>query len=137
MCTCICVLQKAEQVSCRFFHFPGGSWAPGMPQRFWAGTLLRVHSCQIFVDKFPSILHLRWNSLCGCFFFAQKSINYSHSDINAPDRRYMEGLDLRGSESFGRFRLIEGSGVWKVLAHLKISGGFLKFEVSSSGSGGF
>ena len=72
-------------------------------------------------------------------FFSPKnlSINYSHDDINAPDRRYMEGLDLRGSESFGRFRLIEGSGVWKVLAHLKLSGGFLKFEVSSSGSGGF
>ena len=119
MCTCICVLQKAEQVSCRFFHFPGGSWAPGMPQRFWARTLLRVHSCQIFVDKFPSILHLRWNSLCGCFFFRPKIYQlltqwYQRTWSEVHGRFGFEGFrKFWKVQTYWRFRSLEGFGTFE------------------------
>ena len=41
--------------------------------------------------------------------------------------RVLEGPEVLKVPEFGRF----------FLAHLRLSGGFLKFEVSSSGSGGF
>ena len=128
---------KSRASQLLFLSFPRWRLGAGNASAFLGENLTKGSFLPNFCSSVSFDFAFSLEFLVDVMFSPKKSINYSHNDINAPDQRHMEGLDLRGSKSFGRSRVIEGSGVWKVLAHLKISGGFMKFEVSSSGSGGF